>query len=87
MTANTPRVQVEADGPRPMQQKGPVARLMEQSGQEEMEREEGEQEPLTKSGPDGTVIDLSGDVVCCGDWLAVIYDQKRRGKGYVLHTI
>lgn len=35
-----------------------------------------EQEPLTKSGPDGTVTDLSADVLHCGDWLAVIYDQN-----------
>ena len=46
-----------------------------------MEQEEGEQEPmgqepLTKSGPDGTVTDLSADVVHCGDWHAVIYDQN-----------
>ena len=53
----------------------------EESEQEKMEWEEGEQAPmgqetLTKSGPDGTVTDLSADVVHCGDWLAVIYDQN-----------
>ncbi|KAI4829181.1 hypothetical protein KUCAC02_023241 [Chaenocephalus aceratus] len=43
---------------------------------EEMEQEEREQQPMTRSGPDGTMTDLSADVVHCGDWLAVIYDQN-----------
>jgi len=53
----------------------------EEGEQKEMEQEEGEQEPmeqkpLTKSGPDGTVTDLSADVVHCRNWLAVLYDQN-----------
>ena len=78
LTANTSRVQVEDNGPIPMQKrKGPLAMLMEEmegaeSEQEEMEWEEGEQEPmeqepLTKSGPGGTVTELSADVVHCRD--------------------
>ena len=77
LTANTPRVQVEDDGPITMQKrKGPLAMLMEEMEREESEQEPMEQEPLTKSGPDGTVTDLSADVVHCGDWLAVIYDKN-----------
>ncbi|KAI4809307.1 hypothetical protein KUCAC02_018207, partial [Chaenocephalus aceratus] len=72
LIANTPRVQVEDDGPIPMQKtKGPLEMLME-----EMEQEESEQQPMIRSGPDGTMIDLSADVVHCGDWLAVISDQN-----------
>lgn len=75
LTGNTPRAQAEDDGPRPMQKrKSPLAMLMEEMEWEESEQEPMEQEPLTKSGPDGT--DLSADVVHCGDWLAVIYDQN-----------
>ncbi|KAI4788917.1 hypothetical protein KUCAC02_002002 [Chaenocephalus aceratus] len=51
--------------------KGPLEMLME-----EMEQEEREQQPMTRSGPDGTMTDLSADVVHCGDWLAVIYDKN-----------
>ncbi|KAI4816693.1 hypothetical protein KUCAC02_009009 [Chaenocephalus aceratus] len=72
LIANTPRVQVEDDGPIPMQKKkGPLEMLME-----EMKQEESEQQPMTRSGPYGTMTDLSADVVHCGDWLAVIYDQN-----------
>lgn len=77
LTANTSRVQVEDDGPIPMQKrKGPLAMLMEEMERKESEQEEMEQEPLTKSGTNGTVMDLSADVVHCGDWLVVIYDHN-----------
>ncbi|KAI4798801.1 hypothetical protein KUCAC02_020486 [Chaenocephalus aceratus] len=67
LIANTPRAQVEDDGPIPMQKKkGPLEMLMG-----EMEQEEREQQPMTRSGPDGTMTDLSAEVVHCGDWLAV----------------
>lgn len=78
LTANRPRVQVEDDGPIPMQKRrGPLAMLMKEMEREESEQEPMVQEPLTKSGPDGTVTDLYADVVHCRDWLAVIYDQQR----------
>ncbi|CAG6016108.1 unnamed protein product [Menidia menidia] len=77
LTANTPGVQVEDDGPIPMQKrKGRLAMLMEEMEQEQSEQEPMEQEQLTKTGPDGTVTDLSDDVVHCGDWFAVIYDHN-----------